>query len=51
MTQQREEQEAPSAEPARRRLGGGTIALAIGLAFLATFIVQNRQHVKLDFLW
>ena len=51
MTQQREEQEAPSAEPARRRLGGGTIALAIGLAFLATFIIQNRQDVKLDFLW
>ena len=51
MTQQREAQQAPSAEPARRRLGGGTIALAIGLAFLATFIIQNRQDVKLDFLW
>ena len=50
MTQQRETQQVPSAGPARR-LGGGTIASAIGLAFLATFIVQNRQHVKLDFLW
>jgi len=50
MTQQRETQQVPSAGPARR-LGGGTIASAIGLAFLATFIIQNRQDVKLDFLW
>ena len=51
MTQQREAQQAPPAQPARRRLGGGAIASLVGLAFLATFIVQNRQHVKLDFLW
>ena len=51
MTQQREAQQAPPAQPARRRLGGGAIASLVGLAFLATFIIQNRQHVKLDFLW
>ena len=48
MTQQREAQQAP---PARRQLNGGAIASLVGLAFLATFIIQNRQHVKLDFLW
>ena len=51
MTQQPQAQQAPPAQPARRRLGGGAIASLVGLAFLATFIVQNRQHVKLDFLW
>ena len=51
MTQQHEAQQAPPAQPAGRRLGGGAIASLVGLAFLATFIVQNRQHVKLDFLW
>jgi len=51
MTQQREAQQAPPAQPARRRFGGGAIASAVGLAFLATFIIQNRQDVKLDFLW
>jgi len=51
MTQQREAQQAPPAQPAHRRFGGGAIASAVGLAFLATFIIQNRQDVKLDFLW
>jgi uncharacterized integral membrane protein len=50
MTQQREAQARP-AQPARRQLGGGAIASLVGLAFLVTFIIQNRQDVNLDFLW
>ena len=48
MTQQHEAQQV---QPAHRQLGGGAIASLVGLAFLVTFIIQNRQDVRLDFLW
>ena len=34
-----------------RRLGGGAIASLSGLAVLLIFIIQNRQDVKIDFLF
>ena len=34
-----------------RRLGGGAIATLSGLAVLLIFIIQNRQDVKIDFLF
>jgi uncharacterized integral membrane protein len=51
MTQQHEAQQARPAQPARRQLGGGAIASLVGLAVLVTFILQNREDIKLDFLW
>jgi uncharacterized integral membrane protein len=34
-----------------RRLGGGAIASLCGLAVLLIFVIQNRQDVKIDFLF
>jgi uncharacterized integral membrane protein len=34
-----------------RRLGGGAIASLSGLAVLLIFVVQNRQDVRIDFLF
>jgi uncharacterized integral membrane protein len=50
MTQQDEAQQAQPAQPTRRQLGSGAIASLVGLAFLLTFVIQNRQDVKIDFL-
>jgi uncharacterized integral membrane protein len=45
MTQQGE------ATQSGRRLGGGAIASLSGLAVLLIFIVQNRENVKVHFLF
>jgi len=34
-----------------RRLGGGAIASLAGLATLLIFVIQNRQDVRIDFLF
>jgi uncharacterized integral membrane protein len=34
-----------------RRLGGGAIASLAGLAVLAIFMIQNRDDVRVDFLF
>jgi uncharacterized integral membrane protein len=34
-----------------RRLGGGAIASLAGLAVLVIFVIQNRQNVRIDFLF
>jgi uncharacterized integral membrane protein len=34
-----------------RRLGGGAIASLSGLAVLVVFMLQNRDDVRVDFLW
>lgn len=34
-----------------RRLGGGAIASLSGAAVLTIFMVQNRDKVRVDFLW
>ena len=34
-----------------RRLGGGAIASLAGVAVLAIFMIQNRDDVRVDFLW
>jgi uncharacterized integral membrane protein len=39
----------PSSEG--RRLGGGAIASLSGLAVLVVFMLQNRNDVRVDFLW
>jgi uncharacterized integral membrane protein len=47
-------QEGPSSTPTNadgRRLGGGAIASIAGVAALISFIVQNTDDVKLDFLF
>jgi uncharacterized integral membrane protein len=51
MTQQDDVQQVPPGQQARQRFSGGAIASLIGLAVLVIFIVQNRQDVKIDFLW
>ena len=33
------------------KLSGGAIATLIGLAVLVTFVVQNTEDVRFDFLW
>ena len=33
-----------------RRLGGGAIASLVGVGFLVTFMLQNTEDVRLDFL-
>jgi uncharacterized integral membrane protein len=48
MTQQGE---AHQVQQASRRLGGGAIALLIGLAVLVIFVIQNRARIKIDFLF
>ena len=45
MTQQDETRQA------RRRVSGGAIASLTGLAVLLIFIVQNRAHTKIHFLF
>ena len=45
MTQHDETQQA------RRRVSGGAIASLTGLAVLLIFMVQNREHTKIDFLF
>lgn len=45
MSQQVEEKQAG------RRLGGGAIASLSGLAVLLIFVIQNREHVKIHFLF
>jgi uncharacterized integral membrane protein len=39
------------AKQSGRRLGGGTIASLSGLAVLLIFIIQNRENVKVHFLF
>jgi len=34
-----------------RRLGGGAIASLTGLGVLVIFVIQNRQKVRIDFLF
>jgi uncharacterized integral membrane protein len=34
-----------------RRLGGGAIASLAGLGVLLVFVIQNRQNVRIDFLF
>jgi uncharacterized integral membrane protein len=34
----------------RRGLGGGAIASLVGVGFLVTFMLQNTEDVRLDFL-
>ena len=34
-----------------RRLGGGAIASLVGVGVLVVFMVQNRDDVRVDFLW
>ena len=34
-----------------RRLGGGAIASLAGLVVLLIFVIQNRQNVRIDFLF
>ncbi len=34
-----------------RRLGGGAIASLVGVGALATFMIQNTEDVRLDFLF
>jgi uncharacterized integral membrane protein len=51
MTQQHGVQQARPAQPAGRQLGGGAIASLVGLAVLVIFVLQNREDIKLDFLW
>jgi uncharacterized integral membrane protein len=54
MTQQDDVQQGREGQPAqqaRQRLSGGTIASLIGLVVLVDFIIQNRQDVKIDFLF
>jgi uncharacterized integral membrane protein len=48
MTQQGEAQQT---QQASRRLSGGMITSLIGLAALLIFIIQNRVHIKIDFLF
>ena len=45
MSQQVEE------KPASRRLGGGAIASLSGLAVLLIFVIQNREDVRVHFLF
>ena len=51
MTQQGEAQQAPQRQPARRRISGGMIASLVGLAVLLIFIIQNRAHIRIHFLF
>lgn len=34
-----------------RRLGGGAIASLVGVGLLASFMLQNTEEVRLDFLF
>ena len=45
MSQQVEEKQAG------RRLGGGAIASLSGLAVLLIFVIQNRERIKIHFLF
>ena len=54
MTQQDDVQQARQAQQAqqgRQRFSGGAMASLTGLAVLVIFIIQNRQDVKIDFLF
>jgi uncharacterized integral membrane protein len=51
MTQQDDVQQARQGQQAGRRLSGGAIASLTGLAVLLIFIIQNRQDVRIDFLF
>jgi uncharacterized integral membrane protein len=42
--------EAQQTGPAGKRLSGGMIISAVGLAVLVTFALQNRMHIKIRFL-
>jgi uncharacterized integral membrane protein len=45
-------QATPSAEQKQNmRLGGGAIASIVGGAGLIIFMLQNRDDVRVDFLW
>lgn len=35
----------------RRRLGGGAIATLVGVGLLVVVIIQNRQRVRVEFLF
>ena len=51
MTQQDDVQQARQGQQAGRRFSGGAIASLTGLAVLLIFIIQNRQDVRIDFLF
>jgi uncharacterized integral membrane protein len=51
MTQQDDVQQAHQGQQAGQRFSGGAIASLTGLAVLLIFIIQNRQDVKIDFLF
>ncbi|HEX2417656.1 MAG TPA: LapA family protein [Micromonosporaceae bacterium] len=51
MTQPDGVQQVPQGQQARQRFSGGAIASLTGLAVLLIFIIQNRQDVKIDFLF
>jgi len=48
MTQQDEAQQTPRV---RKRPSGGIFASIVGLAVLAIFVIQNRAHVRIHFLF
>jgi uncharacterized integral membrane protein len=48
MTQQDEAQQAPQV---RKRPSGGIIASIVGLAVLVIFVIQNRVHIRIHFLF
>jgi len=48
MTQQDEAQRTPQV---RKRPTGGIIASIVGLAVLVIFIIQNRVHIRIHFLF
>jgi uncharacterized integral membrane protein len=48
MTQQDEAQQTPQV---RKRRSGGIIASIVGLAVLVIFVIQNRVHIRIHFLF
>jgi uncharacterized integral membrane protein len=48
MTQQDETQQTPQV---RKRRSGGIIASIVGLAVLVIFVIQNRVHIRIHFLF
>jgi uncharacterized integral membrane protein len=51
MTQQGEARRAQQGQSARRQLSGGMITSLVGLAVLLIFIIQNRAHIRIHFLF
>jgi uncharacterized integral membrane protein len=51
MTQPDDVQQVRQGQQAGQRFSGGAIASLTGLAVLVIFIIQNRQDVRIDFLF